>query len=93
MKIYSLIIGLLVTISSVLGQTTVVLTATEDATINSYYPEENFGSSQTLESYIYSGKYAIRKRSLIKFDISSIPSGSQITSAKIILSGIDHVVQ
>jgi hypothetical protein len=49
-----------------------------DSYVNSSSPGQNFGSQATMQ-------ISDIKRSLLKFDVSSIPAGSTVTSAELVL--------
>jgi hypothetical protein len=55
-----------------------------DATIRQSYPDDNLGDWITLDAGRFSeDPYYLIHRSLVKFDLSSIPAGSAIVSAKL----------
>lgn len=58
------------------------LSPVQDAYISEYYPATNFGGSDALFVGLYQG-INDRYRSLIQFDVSSIPASSSINSAKL----------
>ena len=67
------------------GSTSVTLTPIADAYTSKYDPDTNFGSNSEL---LVDGRDTYKKRAYLKFDLSSIPSGSVIISAKLKL--LDH---
>jgi hypothetical protein len=81
-------------IASVSLKSQIIITDTiyidKDATVSSAYPETNYGDSEFFESYLYNGKISERKRSYMQFDISGIPAGAQIYSARLHLFGMGH---
>lgn len=62
----------------------------KDATVSSAYPETNFGDWEFFESYLYNGKISETRRSYVYFDISGIPVGANINSARLHLFGMSH---
>ena len=70
--------------NSLSAQTTVTLPVLQDASINAFSPTTPAGSAPILESYPWGAGYS--RRFLVQFDLSSIPSGSTITSAKVKLT-------
>ncbi|MBN2682031.1 MAG: DNRLRE domain-containing protein [Bacteroidales bacterium] len=81
-------------IASVGLKSQIILTDTiyidKDATVSSAYELTNFGDSEFLESYLYNGKISERRRSYVQFDISGIPMGAHINSARLHLFGMGH---
>lgn len=61
---------------------TVTFTPTQDAYISEFFSNQNFGGASALFVGLYQGVNDIY-RSLLKFDISSIPTDSTIISAKL----------
>jgi len=58
----------------------------KDASVHSFYPNINFGTNQCLNAVCWTNsgtKYITR--SLMQFDLSSIPAGSIVTDAKLSL--------
>jgi len=68
------------------AQTTVNLSPSADARIDEAAPTTNFGSDNYLPTHPWAPSYS--RRSVIKFDLSSIPSGATIVSAKLKLMQI-----
>ncbi|NOZ72214.1 MAG: DNRLRE domain-containing protein, partial [Chloroflexi bacterium] len=62
-------------------QDSTTLTAVADATVKSWQPNSNFGSDATLELSYSKIDVAKEEVSLVKFDLSSLPSGAVIDSA------------
>lgn len=85
-NIYSYLLGIVFCVITGIsfGQTTVSIPVQQDASINAYSSSVNTGSSAILESYPWGSGYS--RRFLVQFDLSSIPTGATITSAKVILS-------
>lgn len=52
----------------------------QDAYISQYFPDQNFGGAPVLYAGLFQG-FNDRYRSLLSFDISSLPAGLDITSA------------
>lgn len=76
---------MIVVFSTILdAQTTVLLGATEDASIDAFSANANKGGQSTLESYPWGVSYS--RRFLVNFDLTSIPAGATIVSAKIRLT-------
>jgi len=89
--IYLTVIALTtLTVFKCFGQSVIIIYPDKDAVINSRYPNSNFGSSVTFESYLYNGKWAESRRSLIEFDFSPIPPGMVVTDAILTVYGINH---
>lgn len=61
---------------------TLTLTPTQDAYITQFYPNLNFGGSDSLFAGLFQG-INDGYRSLLKFDVSAIPSESTINSARL----------
>ena len=64
------------------AQTTVSISASADTKLDSWATTTNYGSATDLQTYpwvLSNGNYT--RRILIKFDLSSIPTGATITSA------------
>lgn len=59
---------------------TSTFSSTQDAYISQYFPNQNFGGAPILYVGLFQG-LTDRYRSLLSFDISSLPSGIDITSA------------
>jgi len=89
MKKYLIFLSLFYFVQQSLSQNTIVLTATRDLSIayHDNYPTENTnyeGAFQTAGFVIPGYQGGINSnRGLIDFDLSDIPSGSTITSAKL----------
>ena len=77
-EIKKYLILFLIGIFSITGYASETIPTTEDAYIWETNPDDNSGSSSSLYTGIISGGL---KRSLIQFDLNSIPACSQITSA------------
>jgi len=92
--LYISILFLLVNIAS--GQTVVSLNPIKDATINSLFADVNAGTSTEIISGLSTGNkigkitLSNEYRSLLQFDVSSIPSNAIILSANLNLYGINH---
>ncbi len=77
-------------LSSIWGQTTVILqpgsTEGKDTYLNSAYPSEPLGAGEGLVAcaWTFNGIFGIG-RSLIRFDLSQIPSGAEILNARLTL--------
>jgi len=98
MKKFTALLAVLLACLSGLAQTTLTLqpnaTAGKDAEIFSYYSSKNFGTIAENCAVAWTKTGADHKiRSLIEFDLSSIPAGSTIVSATLSLylaSGSDE---
>ena len=66
-----------------LNATTTDFSASADSYIQQVNPTTNYGSAATMATYPWSGVGT--QRSLVKFDLSSIPNGSTISSATLVL--------
>jgi len=78
LKMKKYLLFFLIVIFSVTGYAMVGNPITGDAYIWESNPDDNYGSSTSLYTGIFSGGH---KQSLIQFDLNSIPACSQITSA------------
>lgn len=68
------------------AQTTVNLSPTKDAYVNSQAPSQNYGGSTTMQVGTTSGKgWQYHQRGFVAFDLSSIPSNAIIYSATLSL--------
>ena len=74
------------------SQTTVTIYPTKDAAVAELSPTSNFATYQYMRNLIatYSG-VPHKVRSLIEFDLSSIPSDAIVTSATLFLYGENHL--
>jgi hypothetical protein len=79
--IFLMLSGALIATEVQATQTTVNLSATQDAEVSERYPNANYGTSNSLIVNPSGGESANGYMSYIKFDLSSIPKGAVITSA------------
>src|SRR4030042_3108185 len=77
----SLVLCLIVTPVAVNATLTVITPSSADTQIEKFQPNDNFGTIDYLQ--VRSGDTDYTKRTLIKFDLSAIPSGSIINSAQL----------
>jgi predicted phosphodiesterase len=69
-----------VTPTTISGYSLITLQPSKDSFVYSYYPNQNYGSSDTI--YLYNKNSNIISKGLIQFDLSQIPKNAKINSAK-----------
>ena len=79
------------------AQTTVTLSPHKDALLSNQvqsgviYADRNFGTDKAIRAWAWTSQgVAFQNRSLIEFDLSSIPANAIIQGAKLILYGLNH---
>jgi hypothetical protein len=83
-SLFLLFVGAILCLPTFVWATTVTLTPTDDAYVSGASPGSNYGSSSNLlVGDAYSNLPPIITRSYLKFDLSGIPSGAPIVSAKL----------
>lgn len=90
MKSKVLLIGLLLLTCSSFSQTVVTLNAAADANVTSHAPNATHGNWEALFGAMDNFSANDTVRSVIKFDLSSIPSNAVILSASLRLYGYEH---
>ncbi|MCL5942760.1 MAG: DNRLRE domain-containing protein [Actinobacteria bacterium] len=64
--------------------TVVALDSIGDAYVSSGSPDSNYGTATSLTTYRLSG--AVTMRALFRFDLTSIPAGATVNSARLLLT-------
>jgi len=78
-----IIVFVTISVNGVQAEVTVTIPASADAWLNQEHPDLALGGANTL--YVRSYRGANNMRSLLTFDLTAIPSGASITSAKLYL--------